>query len=130
MRKLLSSSLLILSLAGLGLGYYGYQKPLPSLHGERPDFSLTAGELFDTFRSDEQAANEKYLGRFIALDGTVQHIRRQGDRINVVLKQGVICEMDPREADVPLRIGQQIRIQGVCSGMLLEVVLVRCVLVM
>jgi hypothetical protein len=130
MRKWLSSSLLILSFVGLGVGYYVYQKPLKSLRGERPDFSFTAKELYDTFQSDEQVANEKYLGRLIVVDGNIQDVFRQGDRINVILQGGVICEMDPRAAELPLRTGQRVRIKGVCSGVLLDVVLVRCILVL
>jgi len=49
---------------------------------------------------------------------------------NATSPQGVICEFQAKhkkEAD-ELRPGQQIIVKGICTGMLLDVVLVRCVL--
>jgi len=132
MRKKISSSLLILLVIGLGLGYYFYTLPMESLEGVEAEFEFTAETLFQTFKSNETAANKKYLQQLLAVEGKVKSVVTKAGYFNVVLTSGdvsgdIICEMDLRTMQAMPKVGQMVLVQGICSGMLWDVVLVRCV---
>ena len=96
---------------------------------------IEAMALVKEFITDETAANRLYNDKVVSVKGTVLKIENNGDTRDIVLgnetsPQGVICEFQAKhkkEAD-EIRPGQQIIVKGICTGMLLDVVLVRCVL--
>jgi len=96
---------------------------------------IEAMALVKEFTTDETTANRLYNDKVVSVKGTVLKIENNGDVRDIVLgnetsPQGVICEFQAKhkkEAD-KIRPGQQITVKGVCTGMLLDVVLVRCVL--
>jgi len=96
---------------------------------------IEAMALVKEFITDETTANRLYNDKVVSVKGTVLKIENNGDARDIVLgnetsSQGVICEFQAKhkmEAD-EIRPGQQITVKGICTGMLLDVVLVRCVL--
>ena len=96
---------------------------------------IEAMALVKEFITDETTANRLYNDKVVSVKGTVLKIETNGDTRDIVLgnetsPQGVICEFQAKhkkEAD-EIRPGQQIIVKGICTGMLLDVVLVRCVL--
>ena len=91
--------------------------------------------LVEEFNTDETTANRLYNDKVVSVKGTVLKIENNGDTRNIVLgdatsPEGVICEFQAEhknEAD-EVRPGQQISVKGICTGMLFDVILVRCVL--
>ena len=96
---------------------------------------IEAMALVKEFITDETTANRLYNDKVVSVKGTVLKIETNGDTRDIVLgnetsPQGVICEFQAKhkkEAD-EIRPGQQIIVKGICTGILLDVVLVRCVL--
>ena len=91
--------------------------------------------LIREFKDDESGANLLYNDKILSIKGRVLRIENNGDTRNVVLGDesslgGVICEFQAEHKDEAdkLQPGQQISVKGICTGMLLDVVLVRCVL--
>lgn len=136
MKKVLIT-LLFLAAIGMGVGYLIYNKPFEDMNRAKADATLSASELFTAFESDEAAANEQYLDKVVQVSGTVREASTDASGIiSITLESGnelagVICQLDnlaehPRKEFKP---GEQITIKGVCTGMLMDVVLVRCVLV-
>lgn len=136
MKKVLIT-LLSLAAIGMGVGYLIYNKPFEDMNRAKADATLSASELFTAFESDEAAANEQYLDKVVQVSGTVREASTDASGIiSITLESGnelagVICQLDnlsehPRKEFKP---GEQITIKGVCTGMLMDVVLVRCVLV-
>lgn len=134
MKKYLKYFVGILIVA-VGTGAYMYYKPHQNIKTAKVDISLPAAAVFTAFESDEAAANTKYLDKIVAVNGTVKEVNKNEDGITTVTLDagqdmfGVICQLDeltkhPRE-DFP--IGQKVQFKGVCTGMLMDVVLVRCV---
>ena len=126
---------LILAAIGLGVGYYMYNKPHQNMERAAADVELTAEQLFANFSNDEATANENYLDQVIAVTGTVRDFSRNEEgQMTVTLDAGddmfgVICKMDelseqPRDN---FQVGETITLKGLCTGMLMDVVLVRCV---
>lgn len=124
-----------LLIIGLASGAYMYYKPHQNIKTSKADVSLSAMEVFQAFESDESTANEQYLDKIMAVSGKVRDVSKNEEGIvSVTLDAGqdmfgVICQLDqlskhPRE-DFP--IGEEVSFKGVCTGMLMDVVLVRCV---
>ena len=103
--------------------------------GAETDYALSANELFTAFETDEAAANEKYLDKVVGVEGTVKSVSKDEDgTISVTLSTagdmfGVICQLDnlstPKRTE--FEVGEKVAFKGICTGMLMDVVLVRCV---
>jgi hypothetical protein len=137
MRKILFI-LLFLAVAGGAIGYYMWNKPHASVSGKTPDFSLSPAALLADFQQDEQAANTKYLGKIIQVSGKILEIIPGEElQMQVVLETGdlmsrVSCGLEENHEaflERGLKKGDPVTIKGFCSGMTLDVVLDRCVIV-
>jgi len=135
-KKTVLTILVLVCIAG-GVGAYLYFKPAKSYHHATPDITLEAGEIVCDFTSDENTANAKYLNKVIEVHGTVKDISQDEKGLTSV-NLGVLnqvamvsCSMDSNvtESYSSLAIGDKVKIKGLCSGMLMDVVLVKCVLV-
>ncbi len=132
MTKYILLTLAILAVAGAAIGYYLYNKPVASLEQAEADVVLTAPELLAEFQADEAAANEKYLDKVIQVRGELEAVT-DNETGNTSLRlaagdpmSGVICELEPGVAG-GFEAGQTVTLKGQCTGMLMDVVLVRCV---
>ncbi|MEZ5038925.1 MAG: hypothetical protein R2828_03510 [Saprospiraceae bacterium] len=124
-----------LALIGIGLSTYMYYKPHKNINAAKIDINLSAEAVFTAFESDEATANEQYLDKIVAVSGTVKEVNKNDEGITTVTLDagqdmfGVVCQLDqltkhPRE-NFP--VGEQVTFKGICTGMLMDVVLVRCV---
>jgi hypothetical protein len=135
--KILGLVLLAVCVAGGGVGYFMYHKPHADLGKAKPDFQLTAEALFANFESDEAVSNSLYLDKVIEVSGTLRELRSNPETGTVLLLKGetemfgVNCALDPEQALLAenLNPGQEVRLRGLCTGMLMDVNLSRCVLV-
>jgi hypothetical protein len=125
---------LVIAIIGALAGYYVYNKPVSGLEDATPAFTMKADELFTAFESDETGANKKYIGKIIQVSGTVQSVNHEQDGNTSVTLQtaggmfGVICRMDSLNTNIQgIANGQSVSMKGECTGMLMDVVLVRCV---
>ncbi len=135
MRKLIIGSLLLLLvLAGVML-YMNYDFRA-GIAKEEPDYVIDARTLFAEYDADEDAANQKYLGKTIEVSGDINHIDKTTDPVTISLEAGavmgnLVCELSKTvEVDVTgIEEGEKITIKGSCSGKLLDVILVNCIIV-
>lgn len=124
-----------LLIIGLASGAYMYYKPHQNIKTSKADVSLSAMEVFQAFESNESTANDQYLDKIMAVSGKVRDVSKNEEGIvSVTLDAGqdmfgVICQLDQlskhTREDFP--IGEEVSFKGVCTGMLMDVVLVRCV---
>lgn len=123
----------ILVLVGGGIAYYMYNKPVEGAGSMDTDFKITSTELFSEFETNETASNEKYLDKAIEVTGTIQSVTSDENGLSVFLDGGMMfgikCEYDPNAEHkrTNFKKGESITVKGVCTGMLSDVVLVRCV---
>lgn len=127
--------LLIPLILGLAFGYYQYNKPHKNLSKSEASYQLTASDLYNEFETDETTANTKYLDKVIEVSGKIQGYTQNGEVKSISLESesglfGVICELDGSVANIEevYEKGMTIRLKGICTGMLSDVVLVRCIL--
>ncbi len=124
-----------LLMAGALAAYFVYNKPHEDIRRAEPDYTVSSQALFVAFQADEAAANAKYLDKIIEVSGTVVDIRTDEEGLTSVTLEGegplfgVICKMDAQSeaGRTPFEIGQPATLKGLCTGMLMDVVLVRCV---
>ena len=124
-------------LSGIVFGYAWkeyYRKPADTKYLAEQE-KIEAMTLVKEFTSDETTANRLYNDKVVSVKGTVLKIENNGDFPRIVLgdetsPEGVICEFEAQHKKEAgeIRPGQQISVKGICTGMLLDVVLVRCVL--
>jgi len=129
--------ILLAAILGAGFGFYEYNRPHKGMDQMSTDFKINAKQLFLEFENNEAAANKKYLDKVIEVSGTITNITEDenGGR-SITLESeniifGVIGELDPSEkhSKITLQKGKEITMKGICSGMLSDVILVRCTII-
>ncbi|MAT53947.1 MAG: hypothetical protein CMN32_05660 [Saprospirales bacterium] len=132
--KKLFLAILILGILGAAVGFYFYNKPLDAMAGQKADFKLTAEELFNAFENDEAAANAKYLDKVVEVRGKVLEVKPDEDGKTGILLDaggmfGVNCKLDDLAEDQRQNFteGEEVSLKCICTGKLMDVVLVRCV---
>ena len=134
MNKLLKYGL-VLALIGGAVGYYLWNKPHENMERAAADVQLTAAELFTAFAEDETTANAAYLDKVVAVSGQVREVSKSAEGLTKVTLDsgdemfGVICQLDElsEHERTDFTTGENVTFKGKCTGMLMDVVLVRCV---
>lgn len=126
---------LIIGMSSIAFGAYMYNKPHRNIAWATPDYVRTATELYREFDEEEALANERYLNKVIGVKGTLSKIEIN-ENVVLVLETGsafggIRCTMTPGQYQQlsTLEEGMEVEVKGVCTGMLLDVVLVQSVLV-
>ena len=125
--------ILIAVIIGGGIGLYQYNKPHKNMSSAVSDYTISAVELFNEYDEDEIGSNEKYLDKVIEVNGTVQEVKEEDGIVTVVLGSdgmfGVVCQLDEltRHKRTSFTNGENVTFKGICTGVLMDVVLVRSV---
>lgn len=136
MSRIILIGLALIAIGG-AIGVFMYNKPHAELASQKADFTMTASELFAAFEANESEANATYLDKLVEVSGTVGEKTASADGgTNIILKEegafsGVSCAFlaESSAALEKVEVGSSITIKGLCTGMLMDVSLARCVLV-
>jgi len=133
LRILVIVALAIAAIGGIGM-FYVFNKPHRNLAKEKADFTYTAHNLFAEFTKNEKQANAKFLNKAIEISGTVKEVSSKSSLVvysDGNTDGGVQCEMDADHhlSTDGIKVGQKIKLKGQCDGLLLEVILSKCILV-
>ncbi|MDH3649429.1 MAG: OB-fold putative lipoprotein [Saprospiraceae bacterium] len=125
----------LLVLLGAGLYLYTTYDYRAGISTAKPDFSVEATLLFTEFEENEDAANAKYLGKILEVTGIARNIEFGSEPGSVTLETNamlgaVVCELSQavKMNLQDIREGEEITIKGHCSGKLLDVILVNCII--
>lgn len=113
---------------GIAGAFYAFNKPRKDVAKKKPDYQLLATSLTEEYEANEQVANKKYLGKVLEVEGKVSSIEKGENHVINLVGSGfgnVRAEMTP-DFQEKISNGQLIRIKGVCTGFLLDVVLTEC----
>jgi hypothetical protein len=131
MRKkiILISGILILCLVGWGLRLYF--KTRPDIGSLKPSVSISATDLYVRYQKDETTANSLFLQKIISVNGEIADVMKTDSTLSFQLKGGetggINCSIRNIPATIPQK-GNKVSIKGRCSGFLMDVNLVDCVL--
>ena len=122
--------LLVLGILGGSIGFYFFNKPLDSISSMSTDYSLSSNELLTAFEDDETQANEKYLDKVIQVTGKVLKTETENGKTTIYLNtenelSNVIFQLE--KDDPSIQAGQQVTMKGICTGYLMDVILVRAI---
>ncbi|WP_298479795.1 hypothetical protein [uncultured Maribacter sp.] len=127
---------LLFLLAAVFFSLWQYNKPHINVAVSKADISLSAEKLFTDFSTDEAGSNAKYLDQIVEVTGLVSNIGTEKGQTVITLGKGnimgsVLCYLAPEQLmdNNTLKKGQQITIKGICTGYLMDVILVKSVLV-
>jgi hypothetical protein len=126
--------ILIIILCGAYLVFQYVNRPHKSISSASADYEMTAGQLYQLFDENEEAANKKYLDKTIVVKGIVSQVNLGGDNPEIILSTegqmgGVSCSLDPlsEHAKSEFMPGQTVSFKCICNGFLMDVVLQRCI---
>lgn len=119
--------ILVAVVAAAGVGIYAwkeYNRKNEDLSGVKPAHSVQAAALISEFASNDSAANAKYLGKVVLVEGTVKTIDKDEEgKYTVVMgdtadMSAVRCAMDSVHASgaTGLTRGQSVKVKGVFTG--------------
>lgn len=108
-----------------------------SAKAELADMTITSIQLFQNYTGNTERGDRLYIGKIIEVSGKVTEISSDEQGAPVVLFGtgeafgGVLCtfEMGEKAKVASVKVGDEIKVKGICSGMIMEVVLNRCTLV-
>lgn len=128
-------AILVFVVVGVFVGYKMYNKPHINVADEQADVMLTANKIIADFSSDETTANKNYLEKIIAVTGTVSNIKVEKSKGIITLKTNddfgsIICHLTADETKKinTIKAGQKITIKGICTGFLMDVILIKSVI--
>mgnify|MGYP003887910433 CR=1 FL=1 len=109
-----------------------FNKKTESLDNVKPEYTLTANQLYKEFNEDENAALIKYEGKVVEVTGKIIAVTQTDSISNVVLGAeaalfgGVNCSFNNLEDN--LQKENIVSIKGQCQGYLTSVILNNCVM--
>ncbi|MBJ6118967.1 hypothetical protein JAO76_12235 [Pontibacter sp. BT310] len=134
MKKLILITIAAAVIAAI-VGFLLYNKPHRDTATATSDFIVEAPALLQEFTQNEAAANEKYLDKVVAVKGKVKLMTPDDEgNLNLILDAademaGVICTIPKADTEsaAGVKEGDEVVVKGVCTGVLMDVVLIRCV---
>jgi hypothetical protein len=120
------------------IGFKLYNKPHVDVVKARPDIVINSQKIIQEFQINESLANKKYLDKIVQVSGSISKIEasENNDIILTLLNDesafgAVICHLSSEENKKlsNLKEGQNVTIKGICTGYLMDVIIVRCSLI-
>ena len=117
------------------VGFYFYNRPSSHVTTEKPTYEINSNKLLSDYISDEAGADQKYLGKVIEVTGTIMNISSEDKQHEVTLMlnageemAGISCKVNLKSNPEvqKLKTGSEVSVKGICTGMLMDVVLVDC----
>jgi hypothetical protein len=109
-----------------------FKKSEVNVSSKKAEIEIEAAVLTREFEENEEAANIRYLGKIIAVSGTVNSVTEDEQNLSVYLKNaedfsGVMCTISKASENInPFKAGDQVKIKGICDGYLMDVKLNKC----
>ena len=134
-RTILWIGIPLLLLLAFAWAWHLYVKPHQSAAGETAAFTVDADSLYGQYQTNEHAADAKYLGKVIEVSGKLTDIQHNGNAEVWILSQqgggagGINCQLFAgARPDPEPKCGDIVTVKGRCTGYLMDVNLVDCVM--
>ena len=136
LKRILQFGLIALLIGG-SIGYYMWNKPHESIG--KPNFTITATDIVAEFDKDEAEAMKKYVGQdgntiVVQVSGKISDVKKDTSGITIALDtgdpiNGVSCVLDrfTKHPHTDFKVGDEVKLKGLVTGKLSDVVIDRCV---
>lgn len=132
LRKVIFFVIGILLACVIGYSIHKILRPHQNVSGTDASARISAAELYNQFINSEAEANKKWIGRVIEVKGVVSSITETGNFASIQLNVndgGINCSFLKTDLDKKINKGDTVTIKGKCTGFLMDVNFVDCVLV-
>lgn len=135
MKKKIIIIILLLIVAAVGYGLYQYFRTNAKTADLTADVSISAVDLYNAYSDNEMHSDSLYRMQVIQVTGKVAEIKKRHQWNYYFIgwwKRNVRCELQFAKTDETVQKVEKdsnITIKGICTGMLMDVVLTRCVIV-
>lgn len=129
--KYIFGILLLIAVAGVGIGLKMFFKPHADISKSEIAFRLEAPVLINEFQQNETAATGKYSEKVLEINGKLVAKNKLENGTDVLVledeMQGISCQLDSSWAKSnqssiqELQTGQPIKVKGLCKGYLMEI---------
>lgn len=121
----------LLALIGSVVAYRMYNKPHVETADSTADVVITPAELLAAYDQDEMKADSLYLDKIVQIEGIILKINEVENGGSISLDTGnpmssIICEFENKEDVANVKVGDQVKVKGFCTGKLMDIVLSRC----
>ena len=116
---------------GLVYGLYEFNRTGKDTAKQDAAFSLSAEKLSSDFEADESTANQQYLDKVLEVEGVLLG-QENGDQVILTLKGTDMVNIRVElsiDQTTDIEAGNNIKIKGICTGLLLDVVLTEGVII-
>lgn len=124
--------ILVLGIIGAFVVYKIYNKPHVDVSETSADVTISANKIMQDFSSDENTANSNYLDKIILVNGIVSETKIENKIGIITLKTdddfgSVQCHLSEEATKEisTLKQGETIIVKGICTGYLMDVILVK-----
>ena len=131
-KKKIILGILVVGIVGAFFGYKMYNKPHVNVVNESADITISANKILADFSGDEIAANTKYLEKIIEVKGEISETKIEKGKGIITLKTNddfgsVICHLSESSTEIinTLKEGQMVTLKGICTGYLMDVIIIK-----
>ena len=118
-------------------GWYLYNKKPTDVRLLKSEIQITAVDLLAAFKRDETEASKKYIDKIITVSGKIIQLDTDSSGILTIYLDagdplsGIVCAFYPDQSKSirNLSKGARVSVKGICTGILMDVVLNKCSMV-
>ena len=132
-KKRITLVILILGIIGTFVAYKMYNKPHIDVADSKSDIVISADKIQSDFSTNENLANTNYLEKIIEVSGEISELTLENKKGIITLKTkdnfgSVLCHLSDNSTQKmnTLKMGKPVRLKGICTGYLMDVILVKC----
>ena len=118
----------------LGTGIYLVNMPQKRIDAQSIDVNMNATALYKNYIADEALGNKNYIDKILLIEGKIREISKDEMEASVFLlaengaSGGVLCTFEKNQNTSKYKVGDKVIVKGKCTGMLMDVVLNKCIL--
>jgi len=124
----------IVLLCFIAWGFYLFNKPHTGVENIQPAVTIAATDLYAQYSTAEKHSDSIFLDKIIEVKGIVSDVQKTDTAMNILLKAGetgdINCSLSLNDnKNIPMpSVGQNILLKGKCTGFLMDVELVDCII--
>lgn len=125
----------LLLISGLFFAYKMYNKPHVDVADAKAQLTVNASTITSDFSLNEDDANAKYLEKIVQVSGVLKSVKNEEGKTILSIGnpdeiESVMCHLLASENTkaAHLTVGKTITVKGICTGYLLDVILVNGVI--
>lgn len=133
--KIVFGFIILFSIAVI-VGWSQYNKAHVNVNKVKADYVLTVDKFIKDYSTDETLADSNYVNKIIEIKGRLGSVSSSNGKLIATFsipdsETGITCNFQSKETDkiARFKIGQIVTVKGICTGMLLDIMMKECVLV-